>query len=262
MFQRKISAAYLRRAVARGESMVQISRTLGCHRRTVAAHMSRHGIVAPERLSEQYLRTAIAAKKSLAQIIKESKRSRTAVYNSLQKYGLRLPGAVAIGDVFHQLTVLACVGVIDAERHYTCRCSCGKTVTVCGSALTTRRKTHCGCIKRPTGSQSPYFKGYGELSAAAWGRILHNAATRHIPVEISISDAWELFEAQDRRCALSRRLLTFGRDGTASLDRIDSAYGYVRGNVQWLHKDVNRMKWRLSTAEFVALCREIADSNP
>ena len=30
--------------------------------------------------------------------------------------------------------------------------------------------------------------------------------------------------------------------GTASLDRIDSTKGYVRGNIQWVHKDINWFK--------------------
>jgi hypothetical protein len=45
---------------------------------------------------------------------------------------------------------------------------------------------------------------------------------------------------------------------TASLDRVDSSKGYVAGNVQWLHKDVNKMKWDLSQERFVEICRLVA----
>jgi hypothetical protein len=48
-------------------------------------------------------------------------------------------------------------------------------------------------------------------------------------------------------------------DNTASLDRIDSSLGYVRGNVQWLHKDVNWMKNTLDQDRFIELCKAIVN---
>lgn len=45
---------------------------------------------------------------------------------------------------------------------------------------------------------------------------------------------------------------------TASLDRIDSNRGYTQDNVQWVHKDVNKMKMDLNQQIFVELCRAIA----
>lgn len=41
---------------------------------------------------------------------------------------------------------------------------------------------------------------------------------------------------------------------TASLDRIDSTKGYVEGNVQWIHKDINLMKNRLPQDYFISMC--------
>jgi hypothetical protein len=70
---------------------------------------------------------------------------------------------------------------------------------------------------------------------------------------------WEIYEVQGGLCALTGEPLTFknlnkGTDQTASLDRIDSSLGYVEGNVQWVHKDVNLMKNVLSQARFIELC--------
>ena len=45
---------------------------------------------------------------------------------------------------------------------------------------------------------------------------------------------------------------------SASLDRIDNTKGYVAGNVQWLHKDINWMKGRFTQPRFLALCRAVA----
>jgi hypothetical protein len=69
-----------------------------------------------------------------------------------------------------------------------------------------------------------------------------------------------LWENQNGKCAYTGELLNFGRskvNGTASLDRIDSSLGYVEGNVQFVHKDVNIMKWDLSEKRFLDICEKI-----
>lgn len=69
------------------------------------------------------------------------------------------------------------------------------------------------------------------------------------------------------KCALSGINLILGheKDGkticTASLDRIDNNMGYVNGNVQWVHKDINFMKQDLTQLEFLNYCRLIAANN-
>ncbi|WP_238595034.1 hypothetical protein, partial [Nocardia seriolae] len=44
-----------------------------------------------------------------------------------------------------------------------------------------------------------------------------------------------------------------------TLDRIDSSKGYAIDNVQWVHKDVNMIKWELSEEVFLATCLEIVN---
>lgn len=51
-----------------------------------------------------------------------------------------------------------------------------------------------------------------------------------------------------------------GCKGTASPDRIDSSLGYTKDNVQWVHKDVNTIKWDLSHDRFVKLCKTITEN--
>ena len=46
---------------------------------------------------------------------------------------------------------------------------------------------------------------------------------------------------------------------TASLDRIDSNKGYIKGNVQWVHKDVNTMKMDHTQEEFIKICTMVAN---
>lgn len=46
--------------------------------------------------------------------------------------------------------------------------------------------------------------------------------------------------------------------GTASLDRIDSSGDYAEGNVQFVHKTINKMKWDLTDMEFRNFCVLVA----
>jgi hypothetical protein len=80
-----------------------------------------------------------------------------------------------------------------------------------------------------------------------------------LEVSIDIEYAWNLFLLQDRRCVLSGRTLIIESwpNQTASLDRIDSTRGYVVGNVQWIHKDLQAMKMNFAQEEFVKICEEI-----
>ena len=73
-----------------------------------------------------------------------------------------------------------------------------------------------------------------------------------------------MFQAQQGRCALTGMPLVIAQvaskrtDTTASLDRIDSGAGYVVGNVQWVHKDINRMKGNLTDLEFLHFCQMVS----
>ena len=50
-------------------------------------------------------------------------------------------------------------------------------------------------------------------------------------------------------------------DTTASVDRIDSSGGYVESNVQWVHKDVNKMKMDIPQNQFIEYCKIISSHN-
>lgn len=46
---------------------------------------------------------------------------------------------------------------------------------------------------------------------------------------------------------------------TASLDRTNSYKGYLKNNVKWVHKTVNKMKQNLSEEEFIYFCKLVTD---
>lgn len=113
-----------------------------------------------------------------------------------------------------------------------------------------------------SGKNSPCFTGYEEISGRRWGKIISDAKKRNIEFNVDIKYAWELYEKQNRKCALSGIDIKFGKtnrskDRTASLDRIDSSKGYVEGNIQWLHIDVNFLKHKHDTQYVIELCQKI-----
>lgn len=112
------------------------------------------------------------------------------------------------------------------------------------------------------GNNNPRWNGYGEISGRHWYCIQKEALD--ILFEISIESAWELFLIQDRKCALTGNVLTMHGKvngkliGTAALDRKDSSLGYVEGNVQWVHKELQHTKRNLADTEFIRICQEVA----
>ena len=106
---------------------------------------------------------------------------------------------------------------------------------------------------------------FGELSGRYVYGLKFSALKRKITWDL---DGWylmNLFEKQNRQCAISGYDIVFcetterPNEQTASLDRIDSSKGYLEGNVQWVHKDVNKMKWDLDQDTFIKWCKIITE---
>lgn len=117
-------------------------------------------------------------------------------------------------------------------------------------------------------SDHKLFKGVGEISYSWWKvhvtRFRKGKETQRHPISITIEYAADLFEKQNRKCALSGlkiRCANTSKRNTASIDRIDSSKGYVVGNIQWVHKDINWMKNVHSSERFIELCKEVAKHN-
>lgn len=174
----------------------------------------------------------------------------------------------------HQFGHLKVIEPVQARSHcgcivWRCQClaeGCGKIVERASNTLRhgMKRDQSCGCyitIKN--------FRGKGQLSKSYLSSLRMGAKARNLPFEIDVDYAWELFEKQKGLCALSGVNITLHRNyrtvmrrsgerQTASLDRIDSTKGYVKGNVQWIHRRLNPMKSNTPNQEFIDWCRKIA----
>lgn len=113
------------------------------------------------------------------------------------------------------------------------------------------------------------WKGHGELSGTIFSKIRSRAKRGGIDFDVNVKMLWELFLKQNRKCALTGVDLKFRyseghfikEDQTASLDRIDSSKGYVEGNIQWVHKEINQLKWSINQEKFIHWCKLVSNYN-
>jgi hypothetical protein len=104
---------------------------------------------------------------------------------------------------------------------------------------------------------------------AYWQSIKVRARDKELPLTVTWDWLLELLERQDFSCALTGLPIEIAvsRSGhshggsTASLDRIDSSRGYEPDNFQWVHKDVNKIKWELSQERFIEICRLVVEKH-
>ncbi len=116
----------------------------------------------------------------------------------------------------------------------------------------------CGCVA--IGRR----KGTTNISGNYFRIIQESASQRNLKFEINIEYLEELINKQNFKCAISGITLICGyvdlRYLTMSLDRIDSSKGYIKGNVQWVHKDINMMKQNYAQNYFIELCLKVAQN--
>ena len=163
------------------------------------------------------------------------------------------------GKTFGDLFVLG-VSEISRNGHYrySVVCVCGTHKTVFGTHLIQNNTTHCGCKTVPVRSNYQGYKGVGKTY---WSSVKRGAdggkGRKPMPFDLTIEYVGDLLEEQEYKCKLSGLPIS-AKYKTASLDRIDSSQGYVVGNVQWLHKDVNMMKRHYNQDYFILLCKKIS----
>lgn len=160
---------------------------------------------------------------------------------------------------------------IDGNFLYQCVCDCGNICYKKSKMLRDGKVKSCGCLRKSLiGKNSPVFKGYEGISMSFWKQVLRHANDRNITVSITIEDAWNQFLKQDGKCALTGLTLIFAPKRkleecghtTASLDRIDSNKPYDVDNIQWVHKDINRIKWDFPQEQLIQYANMIAKLHP
>jgi hypothetical protein len=90
-------------------------------------------------------------------------------------------------------------------------------------------------------------------------RNLNRGEKKKLTVELTIQQLYGKLVEQNFKCALSGvdlNVLHIGPTASnASIDRIDSTKNYTIDNIQWVHKDVNKMKNDFSQKRFIEVCK-------
>lgn len=106
---------------------------------------------------------------------------------------------------------------------------------------------------------------YKEIPISWFEEKRRKANSRGKEFDIDIKYIWYLYIRQGKVCALSGLPLDFNKDtdmSMVSLDRINNEKGYVKRNIQLLHKTINFMKYVYTQKEFIKMCKLVAQNNP
>lgn len=215
-----------------GETLEMIASKAGCNISTVAAYLRKRGIAIRKRGIEG-ITYPIGTKIGAWIVISEEKYVAEQSRNILQK----------------------------------CRCRrCGYEAFVCLNNQNVRKSKSCQKCKSsrillPDGGYDVDFI----ISSYFIHHIKKNVLRRNkvSKMEFNITPKYliSLFQQQNGKCAISGMRLLSGlslHELPLSLDRIDANQGYIEGNVQWVHKDINMMKQSFSNDRFIGICCTIA----
>jgi hypothetical protein len=143
-----------------------------------------------------------------------------------------------------------------------CICECGNKCfrNTCTFSKKSRTSPHsCGCSAK-IGRK---YDGYHLTDILS--RLRNGAKQRHLKIEkITPEFLIKLYNQQNQKCAISGINISLPKkqneDYTASIDRINSREGYLLNNIQWVHKNVNQMKWTFTKSELIQWCKLILEN--
>jgi hypothetical protein len=137
----------------------------------------------------------------------------------------------------------------------------------CGRYTATIHKNK-GNLKSLSKAHSVYMEKYKrDPFLSPFNYLLGKARNRFHDFSLCYADLLEQWNKQEGKCAYSKiplKLCTnkikHGRIYSASLDRIDSNIGYVKGNVQFVSISINYMKGAMTHEETIELINLIKQS--
>lgn len=138
------------------------------------------------------------------------------------------------------------------HSRWLCKCSCGKEKVLYARNLVRNHTISCGCSRR-----KKMMSGCEDINSAYFTNFKKSALRRGYTFEITAEDVWYIYEQQNRKCAFSGLSVTFdkntthGKTITASIDRKNSNIGYIKDNIQIVHKCVNFLKRSMSDSELL-----------
>lgn len=148
-------------------------------------------------------------------------------------------------------------GVIYRE----CVCDCGDVLLLPSG--------HVSDIRKRGGRRCYKCERIHNIPNSLWTRIELAAISRNLPYEVDREYLYNLHKKQKGKCVFTGWDIPFpkyikdfakGRM-VVSLDRINSKKGYIKGNLQWVHKDINMLKMHRLDEDFIRICKAVSDWN-
>lgn len=172
------------------------------------------------------------------------------------------------GTRFNYFTVVTSTVNAGNRNWIEVRCDCGEACLRRLDHLTSGRTKsckRCSAKRKSVHYPPPVVSQYcGDLGRTLFSTYRYGAEKRSLSFNVTQEYVWDLLIKQNFKCALSGiqiHLSTKIKDHapdyetfTASLDRIDSSKGYEVGNLQWVHRVINRLKNNMSDEDFIMWC--------
>lgn len=174
-----------------------------------------------------------------------------------------------INKTFERLRVIK-EYTINNERVCDCKCSCGNEVKgVKAYNLKNGNTKSCGCYKKERLDSFIKNKSNNELSHTfrpLLSRCKSTAKKKNLDFDLDLDYLYSLWIRQDGKCIYTGSKLTplswhegsKDKTNTASLDRIDSSKGYIKGNIQFVSTIANYAKNTFSHKDMISFCKDIA----
>lgn len=109
------------------------------------------------------------------------------------------------------------------------------------------------------GLKKPSFNvtKHPHIPTRMWISILSNSKKKNREVSIDRDYVWSIYQKQKGACALTGWPISFAEGGRASVDRIDSTKGYIKGNVQIVDSRANKIKMNNTDQFFYKVCESV-----
>lgn len=148
---------------------------------------------------------------------------------------------------------------------WRCLCTCGKVIVTCRSYLRRGSTRSCGCLQKETASGLSKSKVTHGLTVGhkttveyrMWASAKWRAKQQLVPFDIAPEDIWVPEVCPVMGIPLVRHVGIRGphRD-SPTLDKVDPAKGYIRGNVWVISHIANTCKQGLSISQLSILAKQ------
>jgi hypothetical protein len=175
---------------------------------------------------------------------------------------------IKVGETYGTLHIVQLPVVVNKRQLLLIKCKCGKEIWIRPNhwmkTKSCKKCTNSTHYPETRKSSALHYKGLRKrfLNKLFLSRNLNRGESKKISVNLTIEQLYNKLEEQNFKCALSGiELNVLHIDPTssnASIDRIDSKKDYTIDNIQWVHKDINKIKNDFSQDRFIELCKLVA----